>query len=34
MYLAADTLLGPCYLAVGLAEAGNTAVYLFLGRPL
>jgi len=34
MYLAADTLLGPCYFAVGLAEAGNTAVYLFLGRPL
>ena len=34
MYLAADTLLGPCYFAVGLSETGNTAVYLFLGRPL
>ena len=26
MYLAADTLLGPCYFAVGLSETGNTAV--------
>jgi len=34
MYLAADTLLGPCYFAVGVSETGNTAVYLFLGRPL
>jgi len=34
MYLAADTILGPFYFAVGLAEAGHAALYLFLGRPL
>ncbi|HKE42963.1 MAG TPA: patatin-like phospholipase family protein [Steroidobacteraceae bacterium] len=34
LYLAADTILGPFYFAVGLAEGGNAALYLFLGRPL
>jgi NTE family protein len=34
MYLAADTILGPFYFALGLAEGGNAAIYLFLGRPL
>ena len=33
-YLAADTILGPFYFALGLAEGGNAAFYLFLGRPL
>jgi NTE family protein len=34
VYFAADTLLGPFYVALGLAEGGNAAVYMFLGRPL
>jgi NTE family protein len=33
VFLAADTILGPLYLGVGLAESGNGAAYLFLGRP-
>jgi NTE family protein len=33
LFIAADTLLGPLYLAVGYAEGGNLAMYLFLGRP-
>ncbi|HEX5392411.1 MAG TPA: patatin-like phospholipase family protein, partial [Rhodocyclaceae bacterium] len=32
-FLAADTPLGPAYVAFGVAEGGNRAVYLFLGRP-
>lgn len=33
MFLAADTALGPLYLAVGFGEGGRRAYYLFLGRP-
>ncbi|MGB5334841.1 MAG: BamA/TamA family outer membrane protein, partial [Woeseiaceae bacterium] len=28
-----DTFVGPVYLAAGLAEGGNTNVYLFIGQP-
>ena len=28
-----DTIIGPVYLAGGLAEGGNSAFYLFIGRP-
>jgi len=27
-----DTFIGPVYLAAGLAEGGNSALYLFIGR--
>jgi NTE family protein len=33
VFLGADTLLGPLYLGVGVAEGGDTAVYLQLGPP-
>lgn len=33
LFAAIDTTLGPFYLAVGLAEGGHYAFYLFLGRP-
>ncbi|GAB2181243.1 patatin-like phospholipase PlpD [Denitratisoma sp. agr-D3] len=33
LFLAADTPLGPAYVAVGAAEGGYRAIYLFLGRP-
>ena len=33
LFLAADTALGPLYLAVGFSEGGRRAYYLFLGRP-
>ena len=33
LFVAVDTTLGPLFLAVGLAEGGNHAIYLFLGRP-
>lgn len=33
LFLAADTPLGPAYVAFGVAEGGNRALYLFLGRP-
>jgi NTE family protein len=33
VFVAADTPVGPLYLAVGLAEGGRYAFYLFLGRP-
>ena len=33
LFLAADTALGPLYLAVGFGEGGRRAYYLFLGRP-
>lgn len=32
LFLGADTLLGPVYLATGFNEGGETAFYLFLGR--
>ena len=33
VFLAADTALGPLYLAMGFGEGGRRAYYLFLGRP-
>jgi NTE family protein len=33
LFIAADTALGPAYVAVGFAEGGERAFYLFLGRP-
>ena len=33
LFLGADTFIGPVYLAGGLAEGGNSAFYLFIGRP-
>lgn len=33
VFLAADTPIGPAYVAFGAAEGGYRAVYLFLGRP-
>lgn len=33
LFAAIDTTLGPFYLALGLAEGGHYAFYLFLGRP-
>jgi NTE family protein len=33
LFVGADTFIGPVYLAGGLAEGGNTALYLFVGRP-
>jgi NTE family protein len=33
VFVGADTVLGPLYFALGYAEGGNYAVYLFLGRP-
>ncbi|MEN9315402.1 MAG: hypothetical protein RIS35_1795, partial [Pseudomonadota bacterium] len=33
LFVGASTALGPLYLGVGLGQAGNRAVYLFLGRP-
>jgi NTE family protein len=33
LFLAADTPLGPMYLAYGIGEAGNTTFYFFLGLP-
>lgn len=33
VFVAADTALGPLYLAYGQAEGGFHALYLFLGRP-
>ena len=32
LFAAADTVIGPLYLAVGFAEGGSYAVYLYLGR--
>ena len=34
IFLGADTPIGPIYLGVGQAEAGNNAVFFYLGRPL
>lgn len=33
LFVAADTPIGPAYLAIGTAEGGRHAIYLFLGRP-
>jgi len=33
LFIGMDTFIGPVYLAGGLAEGGNSALYLFLGRP-
>ena len=33
LFLAADTPLGPAYIAFGVAEGGYRALYFFLGRP-
>jgi hypothetical protein len=33
VFLAADTALEPFYIAAGLAEDSNYALYLFMGRP-
>jgi NTE family protein len=33
LFVGADTFIGPVYLAGGLAEGGNSALYLFVGRP-
>ncbi|MFO1371236.1 MAG: patatin-like phospholipase family protein [Candidatus Competibacteraceae bacterium] len=32
LFLGADTPLGPLYLAAGLAEGGNTSLYMLLGK--
>ena len=34
LFLAADTPLGPVYLAYGYADKDNSAVYFYLGLPL
>jgi NTE family protein len=33
LFLAADTALGPAYLAVGAGQGGNYAAYIYLGKP-
>lgn len=33
LFLGADTILGPVYVGYGLADTGDDAFYLFLGRP-
>lgn len=33
LFVGADTIIGPVYFAGGLAEGGNSALYLFVGRP-
>jgi NTE family protein len=33
LFVGADTFIGPVYLAAGLAEGGNSALYLYVGRP-
>ncbi|HEY3431699.1 MAG TPA: patatin-like phospholipase family protein [Rhodocyclaceae bacterium] len=33
VFLAADTPIGPAYIALGAAEGGYRAIYFFLGRP-
>jgi NTE family protein len=33
LFVGADTFIGPVYLAGGLAEGGNSALYLYVGRP-
>ena len=33
VYLGADTLIGPVFVALGAADHGRTTLYVFLGRP-
>jgi NTE family protein len=33
VFVAADTAIGPVFLAFGAADEGRTAIYLFIGRP-
>jgi len=33
LFVGLDTFIGPVYIAGGLAEGGNSALYLFVGRP-
>jgi len=33
LFMGLDTFIGPVYLAGGLAEGGESAIYLFIGRP-
>ena len=33
VFMGLDTFIGPVYLAGGLAEGGESAIYLFIGRP-
>ena len=33
LYIAADTYFGPVFLAVGAADRGRSAFYLFVGKP-
>ena len=33
LFVGMDTFIGPVYFAGGLAEGGNSALYLFVGRP-
>jgi NTE family protein len=33
LFLGLDTLVGPLYLAAGFDDGGETAFYLFMGRP-
>lgn len=33
LFIGADTFIGPVYFAGGLAEGGNSALYLYVGRP-
>lgn len=33
LFVGADTFIGPVYLAGGLAQGGNSAMYLYVGRP-
>ena len=33
LYLAADTAIGPVFVAVGAADGGRKAIYFFVGRP-
>jgi NTE family protein len=33
LYIAADTYIGPVFLAVGAADRGRSAFYLFVGKP-
>jgi NTE family protein len=32
LFVGLDTFIGPIYIAGGLAEGGNSALYLFVGR--
>ena len=32
VFMGVDTILGPIYVAVGLAEGGQSALYFYIGR--